>query len=70
LQEAGIRVIQTPYRALNANAYAEPFVRSIKEDCLGRLIPFGERHLRRAVAEFVATIMANGIIKDWPEGRF
>jgi len=54
LQEAGLRVIQTPYRAPNANAYAERFVRSIKEECLDRLIPFGERHLRRAVAEFVA----------------
>jgi transposase InsO family protein len=54
LQDAGIRVIQTPYRAPNANAYAERFVRSIKEECLDRLIPFGERHLRRAVAEFVA----------------
>ena len=54
LQDAGIRVVQTPYRAPNANAYAERFVRSIKEECLNRLIPFGERHLRRAVAEFVA----------------
>jgi putative transposase len=54
LQEAGLRVIQTPYRAPNANAYAERFVRSIKEECLNRLIPLGERHHRRAVAEFVA----------------
>jgi putative transposase len=38
----------------HANAYAERFVRSIKEECLDRLIPFGERHFRRAVAEFVA----------------
>jgi putative transposase len=29
-------------------------VRSIKEECLDRLIPLGERHLRRALAEFVA----------------
>jgi transposase InsO family protein len=50
----GLRVIQTPYRAPNANAYAERFVRSIKEECLDRLMPFGERHLRRAIAEFVA----------------
>lgn len=54
LQESGLRVIQTPYRAPNANAYAERFVRSIKEECLNRLIPFGERHHRWAVAEFVA----------------
>jgi putative transposase len=53
LQDAGLRVIQTPYRAPNANAYAERFVRSIKEECLNRLIPFGERHLR-LVASFVA----------------
>ena len=53
-QDAGIRVVRTPYRAPNANAHAERFVRSIKEDCLNRLIPLGERHHRRAVAEFVA----------------
>jgi putative transposase len=54
LQDAGIRVVQTPYRAPNANAYAERFVRSIKEECLNGLILFGERHHRRAVTEFVA----------------
>ena len=54
LGEAGIRVVQTPYQAPNANAYAEPFVRSIKEECLDRLIPIGERHFRRAVTEYVA----------------
>jgi transposase InsO family protein len=36
------------------NAYAERFVRSIKESCLDRMILFGERSLRRAVREFVA----------------
>jgi len=30
LGDAGIRVVQTPYQAPNANAYAERFVRSIK----------------------------------------
>ena len=53
LGEAGIGVILTPERAPNANAYAERFVRSIKEECLDRMIPLGERHFRRAVAEFV-----------------
>jgi hypothetical protein len=63
LQEGGLRVIQTPYRAPNANTHAECFVRSINEECLDRLIPFGEEHFRWAVAEFV-TIIANGIIRD------
>jgi transposase InsO family protein len=53
LRNAGIRVILTPARAPNANAYAERFVRSIKEECLDRLIPIGERHFRRAVAEYI-----------------
>jgi hypothetical protein len=42
-----------PERAPNANAYAERFMRSIKEECLDRLIPIGERHFRRALAEYV-----------------
>ena len=53
LEAAGIRVAQTPFQATNANAYAERFVRSIKDECLHRMIPFGERHLRRTIAEYV-----------------
>jgi transposase InsO family protein len=53
LEEAGIHVVHTPYRAPNANAHAERFVRSIKEECLDRIIPIGEDHFRRAVREFV-----------------
>ena len=53
LNEAGIRVVLTPYRAPNANTYAERFVRSIKAECLSRVIPFGERHLRRTMVEYV-----------------
>jgi len=53
LREAGIRVVLIPERAPNANAYAERFVRSIKEECLDRIVPCGERHFRRAVAEYV-----------------
>jgi len=53
LGEAGLRIVQTPYQAPNANAYAERFVRSLKHECLDRVIPFGERHLRRTIAEYV-----------------
>jgi transposase InsO family protein len=46
-------MVLTPVQAPNANAYAERFVRSIREECLDRLILFGERGLIRAVDEFV-----------------
>ena len=55
--------MQTPYRAPNANAHAERFVRSIKEECLDRLVPIGEQHFRRAMAEYVATTMQNGLYR-------
>jgi transposase InsO family protein len=54
LETSGVRVIRTPYRAPDCNAHAERFVRSIKEECLNRVIPLGERHFRRTLAEFVA----------------
>ena len=74
LQEAGIRVVQTPYRAPNANAHAERFVRSVKEECLDRIIPIGEGHFRRAVREFVTHYhrernhqgLDNALIEDAP----
>jgi len=53
LGDAGIHVVLIFERAPNANAYAERFVRSIKEECLDRLIPIGEPHFRRAVTEYV-----------------
>jgi len=52
LAAAGIRVIQTPYAAPNCNAFAERFVRSIKEECLDRLVILGEWHLRRTLVTF------------------
>jgi transposase InsO family protein len=53
LSEGGIRVVQTPWRAPNANAHAERFVRSIKQECLHRVIPLGERHFRQTLSEYV-----------------
>ena len=54
LRCAGVHVVQTPVRAPNCNAHAERFVRSIKFECLHRIIPLGERHLRHAIGEYVA----------------
>ena len=41
-------------RSPNLNAYAERWVRSVKEECLSKIIVFGERSLRRALSEYVA----------------
>ena len=54
LRSSGVKIIRLPPESPNLNAHAERFVRSIKEECLSKLIPLGEAHLRRAVAEFVA----------------
>jgi putative transposase len=42
-----------PAQSPNLNAYAERWVRSVKEECLSRVILFGERSLRRALSEYV-----------------
>ena len=60
LEEAGVSVIRTPARAPNCNAHAERFVRSIKEECLDRIVTLGERHLRRMLAEFTAHYHGEG----------
>lgn len=52
LEAAGIACLQTPARAPNANAFAERFVRSIKSECLDRLILIGEDSLQRALREY------------------
>jgi putative transposase len=52
LAEFGIESVKLPPRSPNLNAYAERFVRTIKESCLERLIFFGEDSLRTAVREF------------------
>ena len=54
LGEAGVKSVKLPPRSPNLNAYAERFVRTIKESCLERMILFGEESLRIAVQSFVA----------------
>jgi putative transposase len=55
LGDAGIRVVQTPVTGAQRECLrGERFVRSIKEECLDRMVPLGERHFRRTIAEFVA----------------
>ena len=53
VREAGTEVIRLPPMSPNLNAYAERFVRSIKDECLNRMIFIGQASLRRAVSEFL-----------------
>ena len=45
----GIRVIHTPVQAPNANAYAERWVRTLRADCLDRILILGRRHLEHVL---------------------
>jgi hypothetical protein len=48
-----VEPLALPARSPNLNAYAERWVRSIKEECLSKVILFGERSLRRALNDYV-----------------
>jgi transposase InsO family protein len=52
LADSGVKSVKLPPRSPNLNAYAERFVRTIKESCLNRMILFGEDALRKSVQEF------------------
>ncbi len=52
LEREGVEPVRCPPRAPTCNAYAVRFVRSIKEECLERMILLGERSLRCALAEY------------------
>jgi len=54
LAEGGVKTIPLPARSPNLNAFAERWVRSVKQECLSKLILFGERPLLRTLAEFSA----------------
>jgi hypothetical protein len=48
-----VKCTPIPARNPNLNAHAERWVRSIKEECLSKLILFGEKSLRRVVSNFL-----------------
>ena len=49
LKTAEVEVVEAPYRAPNANAYAERWVRTIKDECLSHFVLFGMASLRRVL---------------------
>ena len=53
LKQNGCTPVRTSVRAPKMNNYAERFVRSIKEECLNKLIFISGESLRHAVSEYV-----------------
>jgi putative transposase len=54
LKGADVEALRLPPKSPNLNAQIERFVRSIKEECLERIVIFGEESLRNAVTAFLA----------------
>ncbi len=48
----GLETVKLPARSPDLNAYAERFVPSVKSECLAKILPLRERHLRKAVKEY------------------
>ena len=48
-----VEPLKLPARSPNLNAYAERWVKSVKDECLSKLILFGEASLRRALRSYV-----------------
>ena len=53
IESGSVKTIRLPARSPNLNSFAERWVRSVKEECLSKLILFGERSLRRALQQYV-----------------
>src|ERR1700675_4975140 len=52
LATGGIKTIQLPAKSPNLNAFAERWIRSVKQECLSKVILFGEESLSRVLTEY------------------
>ena len=53
LASVGIEAIRTPVASPRANAFAERFVRTVREDCLDHLLVVSRRHLEVVLTDYV-----------------
>ena len=49
----GVEAIRTPIRSPKANAFAERWVRTVRQDCLDHLLVFSRRHLESILGEYI-----------------
>jgi putative transposase len=50
----GFRVIHTPLQAPDANAHAERWVRTVREECLDHLLTLNQTHLKRVLDSYIS----------------
>jgi Integrase core domain len=53
LRDSGVTLVRVPARSPNLKAFAERFVGSVRAECVARIVPLGEAHLRATVRAFV-----------------
>ena len=76
LRAGGITCKKTSVASPNMTPYVERFVRSIKHECINKMLIFGERHLRYVVSEYISYYhterphqgIGNNIIEPQPQG--
>ena len=64
----GVRIIKAPVRSPRANSHAERYVGTLGRECLDHLLIYGERHLRRILAEYAQ--QQDGLRGEVPGSRF
>jgi len=77
LDAGGVSSLLLPARSPNLNAFTERWVRSVKGECLAKLILFDEGSLRRALEDHVAHYhhernhqgKGNAVLAPRPEDR-
>ena len=76
IRSAGIKPVKTTVASPNLNPFVERFVRSIKHECLNKILIFGESHLRYVISEYMEHYhterphqgIGNNIIEPQPQG--
>ena len=76
LKAGGITCKKTSVASPNMSPFVERFVRSIKSECINKMLIFGERHLRYVVSEYISHYhterphqgIGNNIITPLPQG--
>jgi len=68
LKASGVEPVRLPPRSPNLSPHIERFMRSLKEECLERIIFFGEKSLQSATISFLDIIMRSAPIKGSETG--